>query len=93
MFQGLKGGYRRDHAELRRMRERFSGTGKGHTYEKLGESPTQWVGGRTPRLAFTRMDLCWSATTPKGRGKAAADMGERAMEQLGSMSVDASGTA
>eukprot|EP00969_Alexandrium_andersonii_P289720 12805714-Alexandrium_andersonii.AAC.1 len=37
--------------------------------------------------------MCWSATTPKGRGKGAAEMGERAMEQLGRLSVDAPGPA
>eukprot|EP00969_Alexandrium_andersonii_P103237 4555641-Alexandrium_andersonii.AAC.1 len=76
-----------------RLREKYSGTGKGHTYEEFGEGPIHWIGGRTPRLPLTRMDMCWSVTTPKGRGKGAAEMGERAMQQLGEVSVDASGPA
>eukprot|EP00969_Alexandrium_andersonii_P204621 9042149-Alexandrium_andersonii.AAC.1 len=69
VFGGLKGGYPRNLYELRKLREGYSGTGKGHTYEKFGEDPIRWVGGRVPRLSLTQMDMCWSVTTPKGRGK------------------------
>eukprot|EP00969_Alexandrium_andersonii_P276572 12224814-Alexandrium_andersonii.AAC.1 len=44
-----------------------------------------------PRLSLTQMDMCWSATTPKGRGKGAAEMGQGAMQHLGDMAVGASG--
>eukprot|EP00969_Alexandrium_andersonii_P342758 15151257-Alexandrium_andersonii.AAC.1 len=57
MFRSLKGGYPYDFSDLRKLREKFSGTGKGHTYETFGESPIQWIGGRTSRLSLARMDM------------------------------------